>query len=137
MQKKQNTQDQEIELDLKCQQLSLQQGMEIVIEVDRISAFPLNANIAQKYLSTEEHDVLAAVATGNWTSQAAALDQPNVEQTYFEWTEIQVDIHAPYNTLQQCGLSIHSENTIGRSFLQFGLENLGPGVVLVMNAVGS
>ena len=54
--------------------------MEIVIGVDRISAFPLSADIAQKYLSTKEHDVLATAAVENWTaarnwtSHAAALD---------------------------------------------------------------
>jgi hypothetical protein len=47
--------------------------MEIVIGVDRISAFPSNADIAQKYLSTEEYDALAAAA-GNWTSHVATLD---------------------------------------------------------------
>jgi hypothetical protein len=47
--------------------------MENVIGVDRISAFPSNADIAQKYLSTKEYDALVAAA-GNWTSHAAALD---------------------------------------------------------------
>ena len=51
-------------------------------QVDKVSAFPSNADIAQKSLSPEWYAL--ATAAENWTSHVVALDQLNMEQFYFE-----------------------------------------------------
>ena len=49
--------------------------MEIAIGViDKVSAFPSNAGIAQKSLSTEGYALAAAAVAENWTSHATTLD---------------------------------------------------------------